>query len=88
MAADKSLIRTWLYEAKERGTRYLIVVCDTFDYEDYPVHIGPDEDFWIRYTEYNGTNMQRIMEVYDMKVDIEQQLSEHRVMHCPPQSGK
>lgn len=84
MAATREEIQNWLIEAKQSGARWLIVVCDSYDYEDYPVAINPNEDFWKRYDEYDGRNMQRIMEVYDLNVDLKSQLSETRSNHCPP----
>ena len=29
---------------KRMGATYLIVVCDEFDYTNYPVYVMPDED--------------------------------------------
>jgi len=42
----------------------LIVVCDQFDWEDYPVYVTATEDVNEKRKLYNGANMQKIMEVY------------------------
>lgn len=45
---------------------HLVVVCDSFDYEDYPVYVDATEDVHAVVAKYNGPNMQRVMEVYDL----------------------
>lgn len=77
MAASKSDIREWL-NRPHIGKTYMIVVCDTFDFEDYPVFVGVDEDIEDVIRRYSQ-NMQKVMEVYDLAKDIEIQLDEGRV---------
>jgi hypothetical protein len=81
MATSREDIRGWLKEGKKQGATHTIVVCDTFDHEDYPVHVKPGEDVRKKYEEYNGPNMQRVMEVYSHAHDHEAQLNEHRAFH-------
>jgi hypothetical protein len=83
MATSKEEIGFWVRGAKASGARWLLIVCDTFDYEDYPVKIKAEENFWIRYKEYNMENMQRVMEVYDLEMDLKSQLAEKRAWHLP-----
>lgn len=78
MATSVEDIRSWIKEAKEEGATHMIVVCDTFDYEDYDVPVGPDEDVREVFGQYDGINMQRVMEVYNLNKDIEEQLKLHR----------
>ena len=54
----------WLQEAKKLKAKWLIVVCDTFDYDDYPVFLN-DRTEMLRRVQKPG-EMQRIMEVYDL----------------------
>ena len=44
MATTKQVIRRWLKEAKAKGATHMIVVCDTFDHEDYPVFVMPGDN--------------------------------------------
>lgn len=81
MATTQADIRRWLNEGKSMGATHVIVVCDTFDREDYPVYVTSNEDVLEKYSEYNGPNMQKVMEVYSLKNDIESQLNEHRAFH-------
>lgn len=39
MAATKEFIRNWLQRATKEDS-HMLVVCDTFDYEDYPVFVN------------------------------------------------
>ncbi len=59
----------WFEEGVCVGEDYMIVVCDTFNHEDYPVYCGYDE-ILDKYQEYSsGKNMQRVMEVYKLDED-------------------
>lgn len=61
--------------------RYMLVVCDTFDYDDYPVFTDSDAECLARYR--NPGNMQRVMEVYDLHASKAEQMNERRVMRLP-----
>jgi hypothetical protein len=79
MATTRDDIRAWLAEGKAKGATHTMIVCDTFDYEDYPVHIMPGED--VRKEAANPGEMQRVMEVYSHSLDHETQLVEHLAFH-------
>ncbi len=79
MTATKSDIQGWFERGVAKGASHMIVVCDTFDHDDYPVFVEPDEDVRGKIDEYSGKNMQRVMEVYRLSDDMGEQLSEHRV---------
>lgn len=81
MSTPKSEIRRWLKEAKEIQATHMIVVCDTFSYEDYPVYVFPFEDVHTVHNKYDNREMQRVMEVYSMAIPIEEQLDENRAFH-------
>ena len=76
-------IAAWFDRGVEQKKTHLIVVCDTFDHDDYPVYADGDEEAWKEYTSHNGPNMQRVMEVYDLRKPKAPQLAEHRAMHLP-----
>jgi len=57
----------WIDRGIEQGATHMIVVCDTFDYSDYPVYVKPSEDVRTVVKKYNGVNMQSIMEVYNLR---------------------
>lgn len=71
-------IRCWLNEGKAQNATHMLVVCDTYDYEDYPVFVQSHENVAEKANKYRGQNMQRIMECYDLNMDFETQLKERR----------
>ncbi len=83
---SKDEIRAWLTRDttfmgdKVADCSHMLVVCDTYDYDDYPVWVKRGED--VREVEAeHSKNMQRVMEVYSFNHDIEAQLNEHRAFH-------
>lgn len=76
-------IRSWIGRGQRANALFMLVVCDSFDHEDYPVYIDNLDRFKDVYDTYDGKNMQRIMEVYDLQKDTESQLSEPRAWHYP-----
>lgn len=71
----------WFDRGVEQQATHMIVVFDTFDHEDYPVYVSPDQDVRTVAAKYNGANMQRIMEVYDLRLNRDQQMAEVRAFH-------
>lgn len=78
MAARYEEIHLWLVVGKREGATHVIVACDTFDWSDYPVYVKPEQDVNEQVAKYNGKDMQKIMEVYNLAMDIDMQLKEHR----------
>lgn len=68
------MIHDWLKEGKKKKATHCIIVCDTFDYEDYPVYVSKNQNVREIEKKYDGQNMQRVMEVYDLKKPLEKQL--------------
>ena len=82
---SKKTTQEWFQEGVKEGASHMIVVCDTFEYEDYPVYIKPEEDFWKAYESYDEVNMQHIMEVYDLAKEFEEQFDGAlRAKNTPP----
>lgn len=81
MAASKFDIKGWFEQGVEQGSAYMLIVCDTFDWEDYPVFL-PDKDQALKAKAMyaSGSNMQRLMEVYDLNGDKDAQLNKSRAM--------
>lgn len=83
MPTTKGDIARWFREGVNQKATHLIVVVDEFDHEDYPVYVGPERDVTSIVQEYSAGmhSMQRIMEVYSLKMDMVGQLAEHRSWH-------
>ena len=78
----KEDIREWLKRANKKEDTHMLVVCDSFDYEDYPVYIKRGDDI-LKVIKETCTpdNMQRLMEVYNLSMDLEEQLNTKRVFN-------
>lgn len=72
-------IRNWLDRGLRTGATHMLVVCDTFSYEDFPVFVKVGENSRDVVVKYDGVNMQTVQEVYDLSKDIDEQLEAHRV---------
>jgi hypothetical protein len=83
LTANKGDISLWFDEGVADGRDYMIVVCDTWDYDDYPVY-ADRADFWTAYGQHDGKNMQTIMEVYDLHKAKLPQLKQTRTRNVPP----
>lgn len=83
MATSKSEISLWFDIGEKLRHTHMIVVCDTFDWEDYPVYVTGDEKCLKSYADHNGPNMQKVMEVYDLRLDKNKQLDQSFVMNLP-----
>jgi len=81
MAASREDIKAFWSRGIEKKATHVIVVCDTFDHEDYPVFVMTGEDARKKADEYNGKDMQRVMEVYNLSMDFDKQMEEHRAFN-------
>jgi hypothetical protein len=68
-------IKEWLEEAESDAT-HMLVVCDMFDYSDYPVYVSNVKKA-IKHYDYRS-EMSKVMEVYDLRKDFDEQLNEYR----------
>jgi len=78
MGTSKEDIKEWIKCGQDKKATHLIIVCDTFDWEDYPVYVMSGEDARTKYNHYHGPNMQKVMEVYNLQKDIDKQLGQYR----------
>lgn len=81
MAVTCEEISMWFKNGQKRGATHMIVVCDEFDWTDYPVYVLPGESAREKSAELDGKRMQKVMEVYSLSMDMEAQLNEHRAFH-------
>lgn len=82
MAATAATIKSWFPEGKADKYTHMLVVCDTYDWEDYPIYCKSEEEAREQYAKHNGVNMQRVMEVYRVDLGWDAQDERHgRVMN-------
>lgn len=75
----RSEISEWFDEGLKKGATHMIVVCDTFDYDDYPKYVMPDEH--VREMAANLGEMQKLMEVYNLELNKREQLDQPRAFN-------
>ena len=76
MSTSRDEIADWFDWGIEKGASHMIIVCDTFDYDDYPVFVNSVEE--ARKKVASPGQMQKVMEVYLLSGDKEEQLNQRR----------
>ena len=71
----------WFDAGKLDDATHMIVVCDTFSWEDYPVYVKKGEDVHAKAVECNRRGMQKIVEIYKLSMDKNRQLRETRAFN-------
>lgn len=72
-STTKDDIREWFENGMDMGAAYMLVVCDTFDWEDYPAYVMPGEDLAAKGRSMHGPNMQKVMECYNLSKPFDKQ---------------
>ncbi len=65
--ATPANVGEWIESAKTKFATHIIIVTDTFDYEDYPVFVSRHQDLRTVIGETNDKPMQRVTSVYEIK---------------------
>lgn len=79
MAANRNTIEGWIKQGQDNKSTHVIIVCDTYDYDDYPVFVSTEQD--VREVIKNLGSMQRVVEVYNLALPVDTQLAECRAYH-------
>jgi len=79
--ASKEDIHEWLKEGKKKGMTHVIIVCDDFQWEDYPIYIMPGQDVKEIEKKHGVEQMERVMEIYNLSLPLEPQIEEERAWH-------
>jgi len=75
MTTTRAEISQWFDEGAAQGATHMIIMCDTFDYCDYPTFITePDPEKAKAIVDQKNQNMQQVMEVYNLSMDRDTQL--------------
>jgi hypothetical protein len=78
MVASKEDIKRFFKRFNKNIHSHMLVVCDTYDYDDYPVFVLKTENVLKLIGKYNEKSMQKVIEVYSGDIDFEKQLHEER----------
>lgn len=80
MRESTEIVKEWFDKGNRLQTMtHLLVVCDTFNFEQYPVYVSGAEDLKAKQEQFsisNG-NMQRVEEVYALNKDFVRQAIAH-----------
>lgn len=74
MSTTLSELKQWFQNGVKHKALYMIVACDTFDWEDYPIYCKTREEMIQQVADHTGINMQKIMEVYDLTIPMKDQM--------------
>lgn len=74
MAASVNDLINWFTTGVEMKYTHMIVVCDTYDYDDYPVYVKKGENAREEVRKRDGVQMQKVMEVYDLREEMGPQM--------------
>lgn len=65
---------------KEKAT-HMLVVYDRFSYEDFPDFVHKGESVQAKIAYWNSQDLSWVMEVYNLRMDMNAQLDEQRAWH-------
>ena len=81
MTTTKQELSDWFDAGVKQGAMHMLVICDCFDHEDYPVYTKTADGCRAKYK--NPGEMQRVMEVYDLNADKAAQMAAVRAFSLP-----
>lgn len=71
---DPKLLDGWIARGLRLGATHMLVMCDTFSYEDYPVYVQPGQSLYEVESEYSCKEMQRIVDTVDLSNQAQQNM--------------
>jgi|SRR5688572_30253883 len=76
-------LRDWLQDGTAKGATHMLVVCDTFNYENFPVYVLPSQNVFLVADRHRTEpeKMRKLMEVYSYALPLEPQLAQRRAAH-------
>jgi hypothetical protein len=78
---SRAEISQWFDDGVAKGATHMIVACDCYGWEDYPSYVMPGQDPKEKEKDILDHGMQKIMEVYNLSMDKEQQLRQTRAFN-------
>ncbi|MFW6243090.1 MAG: hypothetical protein ACOC2W_02930 [bacterium] len=79
MAATRQDIDRWIKTAKENNDKYILSVCDTYEYSDYPVYFKTIDELLEKYNDYDFIDMQKVNEI--IRINIDGTVTENLKLH-------
>lgn len=88
MAATREEISRWFDDGVVDGASHMLIICDTWDFDDFPVYVVGDTAARVAYHEYRQKEHYRVMEVYNLRLPKEVQMAERRAFHLGPEVSR
>jgi hypothetical protein len=66
MTTTKEIVDWLIIIAKKNNFAYIILVCDTFSYNEYPIFVHHTDNLEVQKKKFDNVNGQRINEVIDL----------------------
>ena len=76
MTTTRQQIEEWAKRGIAGKNKYMVILCDTFDWTDYPHFCSTLAD--VRQKYMNPGSMQKVMESYNLQEDLDSQLRSAR----------
>jgi hypothetical protein len=74
MGTSMETLRKWFDQGKSIGCAHMLVVCDAYNYEDYPIYVESGRDPLVVASERcSSGNMQQLMECYALHKPFDEQ---------------
>lgn len=71
-------IKIWFESGVSYKQKYMIVATDTFDWSNYPIYTMSIEETKKEYEKIMNASMSKVMEIYDLSADMNEQLNQKR----------
>lgn len=59
----------------------MLMVCDEWDFSDFPVYANGGTEARERFGEYEGKSGYHVIEIYDLRLSKDPQMREYRAFH-------
>jgi len=76
-------VGNWFDKGILQGSTHLMVIEDTYEYEHYPVYASCDEDAIRLFNRSNDISLQRVTEVYDLRLGKAKQMILPHILRPP-----
>lgn len=81
----RETIAEWFDEGKDVGLHYMLIVYDDYNSDHYPVFTHTD-NYHDEYKKFDNVKMQKVIEVYDLSKDRDEQLDMQLCFNAPVKS--
>ena len=82
MGTSRAEIETWFVDGVAEGKTHMVVLCDTFDWGDYPKYFSSEAE--ARKCVDAPGSMQKAMEAYWLGGEMSEQLNKRRCFQFGP----